>query len=415
MADGVKPLVNQSLDVASIRAQFPALNQNIYGNKPLVYLDSAASSQKPEAVLRVMDEFQRQDYSNVHRGVHCLSQRATDAFEASRETVAQFLSANVDEIVFTKSTTEAINLVAHGMGELLHAGDEIILTELEHHANIIPWQLAAQRKGFTIKVVPILDDGQIDFDAFKALLSDKTKLVACAYVSNVLGTVLPVADIIENAHAVGAQVLLDASQAVTHRKVDVKALDVDYLVFTGHKLYGPTGIGVLYGRHELLQALPPYQGGGDMIDRVSFDGSTFKDAPFKFEAGTPAITEAIGLGAAIDWVSSVGLDNIAAHEDKLLRYAHERLAAFGGVRIHGQAPDKVSVVSFTLDNIHAIDAATILDKTGVAVRVGQHCAEPLHDRLGVASTARASFAAYNNFDDVDALIDGLGVVRELFS
>jgi len=415
MVNGVAPMVNSSLDVAAIKAQFPALNQSVYGNKPLVYLDSAASAQKPEAVLRAMDDFQRQDYSNVHRGVHCLSQRATDAFEAARDTVARFLSARVDEIVFTKSTTEAINLVAHGMGELLQPGDEIILTQLEHHANIIPWQLIAQRKGLTIKVVPILDDGQLDLDAFKSLLSDKTKLVGCAYVSNVLGTVLPVNEIIASAHAVGAQVLLDASQAVTHRKVDVKALDVDYLVFTGHKLYGPTGIGVLYGRHELLQALPPYQGGGDMIDRVSFEGSTFKDAPFKFEAGTPAITEAIGLGAAIDWVSSVGMDNIAAHEDKLLHYAHDRLNAFGGVKIHGQAPEKVSVVSFTLEGIHAIDAATILDKTGVAVRVGQHCAEPLHDRLGVSSTARASFAAYNSFDDIDALIEGLGVVRELFA
>ena len=415
MVGSVNPLVNESLDVSAIRAQFPALNQSVYGDKPLVYLDSAASAQKPEAVLQAMDDFQRRDYSNVHRGVHCLSQRATDAFEAARETVSKFLSANVDEIVFTKSTTEAINLVAHGIGEQLQPGDEIILTELEHHANIIPWQLVAQRKGFKIKVAPILDDGQLDFVAFRALLSPRTKLVACAYVSNVLGTVLPVARIIESAHAVGAQVLLDASQAVTHRKVDVKALDVDYLVFTGHKLYGPTGIGVLYGRHQLLQALPPYQGGGDMIDRVSFDGSTFKDAPFKFEAGTPAITEAIGLGAAIDWVSSVGLDNIAAHEDKLLRYAHQKLTGLGGVRIHGQAPDKVSVVSFTLDDIHAIDAATILDKTGVAVRVGQHCAEPLHDRLGVSSTARASFAAYNTFADVDALIDGLGVVRELFA
>lgn len=415
MVNGVAPMVNSSLDVAAIKAQFPALNQSVYGNKPLVYLDSAASAQKPEAVLCAMDDFQRQDYSNVHRGVHCLSQRATDAFEAARDTVARFLSARVDEIVFTKSTTEAINLVAHGMGELLQPGDEIILTQLEHHANIIPWQLIAQRKGLTIKVVPILDDGQLDLDAFKSLLSDKTKLVGCAYVSNVLGTVLPVNEIIASAHAVGAQVLLDASQAVTHRKVDVKALDVDYLVFTGHKLYGPTGIGVLYGRHELLQALPPYQGGGDMIDRVSFEGSTFKDAPFKFEAGTPAITEAIGLGAAIDWVSSVGMDNIAAHEDKLLHYAHDRLNAFGGVKIHGQAPEKVSVVSFTLEGIHAIDAATILDKTGVAVRVGQHCAEPLHDRLGVSSTARASFAAYNSFNDIDALIEGLGVVRELFA
>lgn len=407
--------MTKEFDVAKVKAQFPALHQRVYNNQQLVYLDSAASAHKPEVVLRVMDDFQRQDYSNVHRGVHYLSQRATDAFELARQRVAEFIGAKDNEVVFTKSTTEAINLVAHGMAELLEAGDEILLTELEHHANIVPWQLIAKRRGLRIKVVPIHDDGRLDMKAFDALLSPKTRLVACAYVSNVLGTVLPVQEIIERAHSVGAQVLLDASQAVTHRKIDVAALGVDFLAFTGHKLYGPTGIGVLYGRYDRLQELPPYQGGGDMIDRVSFDGSTFKEPPFKFEAGTPAITEAIGLGAAIDWFTNLGIENVAKHEQALLTYAHEALADFGGINFYGKSSEKVSVVSFTLDDVHAGDAASILDKTGVAVRVGQHCAEPLHDRLGVSSTIRASFAAYNERADVDALIAGLKVVRDLFA
>ena len=407
--------MTKEFDVAKVKAQFPALHQQVYNNQQLVYLDSAASAHKPDAVLRAMDDFQRRDYSNVHRGVHYLSQRATDAFELARQRVAKFIGAKENEVVFTKSTTEAINLVAHGMGELLAAGDEILLTELEHHANIVPWQLVAKRRGLRIKVIPIEDNGRLDMEAFNALLSPKTKLVACAYVSNVLGTVLPVQEIIERAHSVGAQVLLDASQAVTHRKIDVAALGVDFLAFTGHKLYGPTGIGVLYGRYDRLQELPPYQGGGDMIDRVSFDGTTFKEPPFKFEAGTPAITEAIGLGAAIHWFTNIGIDSVAEHEQALLTYAHEVLEDFGGINIYGKSPDKVSVVSFTLDDVHAGDAASILDKTGVAVRVGQHCAEPLHHRLGVSSTIRASFAAYNDQADVDALIAGLKVVRDLFA
>ena len=406
---------NSAFDVAVIKAQFPALQQKIYGDKPLVYLDSAASAQVPDVVINRMSDFLRQDYSNVHRGVHCLSQRATDAFEGARAAVASFIGASVDEVVFTKGTTEAINLVASSYGQLIEPGSEVIVTELEHHSNIIPWQLLAQRQGLTLKVVPVLEDGQLDMQQFELLLSPKTALVACAHVSNVLGTVLPVEQIIQKAHAVGAKVLLDASQAVTHRVVDVKALDVDFLAFTGHKVYGPNGIGVLYAKAELLEAMPPYQGGGEMIDRVSWQGSTYKAGPAKFEAGTPPITEAIGLHSAIEWMQGVGVEAIAAHEDKVLTYATQRLGEIPGLRIHGTAPQKVSVITFSFDGVHAMDVATILDKTGVAVRVGQHCAEPLHDALGVSSTARASFAAYNDFGDVDALVEGIKLAQELLA
>ncbi len=401
-------------DVAAIRAQFPTLERKIYGNKPLIFLDSAASAQKPRAVTAAMTDFMDTTYSNVHRGIHALSQEATDAFEAVRGKVAGFMNADEREVVFTKNTTEGINLVAQSWGRKnLSPGDEILVTELEHHANIVPWQLIAEATGAKVRAVAVLDDGALDMDDFHAKLGPSTKMVAVAYVSNVLGTVLPVEDIIKAAHAQGALVLLDASQAVTHRRVDVKALDVDFLVWTGHKLYGPTGIGVLFGKYDLLDAMPPFLGGGDMIDTVSFQGTTFREPPYRFEAGTPAIVETIGLGAAIDWVETVGIEAIAAHEADLLDYAMDQLAAANDVTVFGTTPTKVSVLAFLLGDHHAHDVGTILDRTGVALRVGQHCAEPLHMRLGVHSTVRASFAAYNSRADVDGLLDGLSVCREL--
>ena len=401
-------------DVAAIRAQFPTLERKIYGNKPLIFLDSAASAQKPRAVTAAMTDFMDTTYSNVHRGIHALSQEATDAFEAVRGKVAGFMNADEREVVFTKNTTEGINLVAQSWGRKnLSPGDEILVTELEHHANIVPWQLIAEATGAKVRAVAVLDDGALDMDDFHAKLGPSTKMVAVAYVSNVLGTVLPVEDIIKAAHAQGALVLLDASQAVTHRRVDVKALDVDFLVWTGHKLYGPTGIGVLFGKYDLLDAMPPFLGGGDMIDTVSFQGTTFREPPYRFEAGTPAIVETIGLGAAIDWVETVGIEAIAAHEANLLDYAMDQLAAANDVTVFGTTPTKVSVLAFLLGDHHAHDVGTILDRTGVALRVGQHCAEPLHMRLGVHSTVRASFAAYNSRADVDGLLDGLSVCREL--
>ena len=401
-------------DVAAIRAQFPTLERKIYGNKPLIFLDSAASAQKPRAVTAAMTDFMDTTYSNVHRGIHALSQEATDAFEAVRGKVAGFMNADEREVVFTKNTTEGINLVAQSWGRKnLSPGDEILVTELEHHANIVPWQLIAEATGAKVLAVAVLDDGALDMDDFHAKLGPSTKMVAVAYVSNVLGTVLPVEDIIKAAHAQGALVLLDASQAVTHRRVDVKALDVDFLVWTGHKLYGPTGIGVLFGKYDLLDAMPPFLGGGDMIDTVSFQGTTFREPPYRFEAGTPAIVETIGLGAAIDWVETVGIEAIAAHEADLLDYAMDQLAAANDVTVFGTTPTKVSVLAFLLGDHHAHDVGTILDRTGVALRVGQHCAEPLHMRLGVHSTVRASFAAYNSRADVDGLLDGLSVCREL--
>ena len=401
-------------DVAAIRAQFPTLERKIYGNKPLIFLDSAASAQKPRAVTAAMTDFMDTTYSNVHRGIHALSQEATDAFEAVRGKVAGFMNADEREVVFTKNTTEGINLVAQSWGRKnLSPGDEILVTELEHHANIVPWQLIAEATGAKVLAVAVLDDGALDMDDFHAKLGPSTKMVAVAYVSNVLGTVLPVEDIIKAAHAQGALVLLDASQAVTHRRVDVKALDVDFLVWTGHKLYGPTGIGVLFGKYDLLDAMPPFLGGGDMIDTVSFQGTTFREPPYRFEAGTPAIVETIGLSAAIDWVETVGIEAIAAHEADLLDYAMDQLAAANDVTVFGTTPTKVSVLAFLLGDHHAHDVGTILDRTGVALRVGQHCAEPLHMRLGVHSTVRASFAAYNSRADVDGLLDGLSVCREL--
>lgn len=408
-------------DVARVRADFPILSRTVHERKnrpgrPLVFLDSAASAQKPVQVLDAMDRLMREDYANVHRGVHFLSQRATDAFEAARRKVAGFLGADDERtIVFTRNATEAINLVAATYGRaFLNQGDEILVTVMEHHANIVPWQLLGMAKGVIVRPIPIHDDGALDMDAFAGLLTDRVKFVAVTHCSNVLGTVTPVREICAMAHARGVPVLVDGSQAVVHGPVNVREIDADFYVFTGHKLYGPTGIGVLYGKYDLLKRMPPYQGGGEMIQAVSFAGTTFKDPPNRFEAGTPPIVEAIGLAAAIDYVEALGREAIAAHEHDLLDYATRLLSDIEGLRIYGTAPGKGPILSFTLDGIHPHDIGTFVDQFGVAVRVGRHCAEPLMDRFGVGATARASFALYNTREEADALADSLKAVKEFF-
>ena len=403
-------------DIEKIRADFPILSREVYG-KPLAYLDNGASAQKPRQVIAAMRDVYESYYSNVHRGVHWTSQQSTNAFEAGRETVAKFINAaSVNEIIFTRGATESINLVAHSWGrKFLKAGDEVIISHMEHHANIVPWQMLRQEIGIDLKVVPIDDDGNFMFDEFEKLLSSKTKLVAVTHVSNALGTVVPVKAVIERAHGQGALVLLDGCQAVQHTAVDVQDLNVDFYVFSGHKLYGPTGIGVLWGREDILNSMPPYQTGGEMISSVTFEKTTFKKAPHRFEAGTPAIAEAIGLGAAIDYVQAIGLDNIAAHEHGILQYATERLLKVEGLKIIGTAKEKAAIISFNLDGVHPHDLGTLVDRAGVAVRVGHHCAQPVMERFGVAATARASFGLYNTRGEVDALVDALEETRKFFS
>lgn len=414
--NAIAPKANlPALDPYAIKRDFPVFDQPVHG-KPLVFLDTAASAQKPRAVIDAMANMMAHDYANIHRGVYALSQRATEAFEGARAKVARFIGApQVEEIVFTRNATEAINLVAATWGaENLHAGDEVILTALEHHANIVPWQLLQKRNDFTIKVAPILDDGSLDLSAFAALLSERTKLVSVSHMSNALGTILPVAEIVRLAKRVGARVLLDGCQAVTHLPVDVASIGCDFYVFSGHKLYGPTGIGVLWGRKALLDSMPPYQGGGDMIERVSWEGTTYKPAPQRFEAGTPAIVEAVGLGAAIDYVKAIGMDAIAAHEHELLAYARAKIGALPFVKLVGTAPEAAGVLAFTMEAAHPHDVATILDKKGIAVRAGHHCAQPLMQRLGLAATTRASFGIYTTREDVDALEAALHTVQSLF-
>ena len=402
-------------DVARVRADFPILTQEVFGH-PLVYLDSAASAQKPRQVIEAMDDAYQTHYSNVHRGVHRMSQLCTDAFEAGRETVARYINAgSSDEIVFTRNATEALNLVADCFGRaFMKAGDEVIISTLEHHSNIVPWQLLRTRFGIDLKIAPIDDDGNFLLDEFEALLGPKTRLVAMTHVSNAIGTIVPIKEVIARAHARDIPVLVDGSQSAQHMTVDVQDMDADFYAFTGHKIYGPTGIGVLYGKSERLNALPPYQGGGEMIASVTFEKSEFKDAPHRFEAGTPAIVEAIGLGAAIDYVESLGRDNIAAHESGILAYATQRLGEVPGLTVIGRARDKASIVSFVMESAHAHDIGTIVDRAGVAVRTGHHCAQPLLQRLGLNATARASFGIYNTREDVDALVEALGAVTEIF-
>ncbi len=402
-------------DVEKVRADFPILATQAHGKK-LVYLDSGASAQKPQAVLDALMRSYSQEYANVHRGVHYLSQIATDRMEAAREKVRAFLNAgSTDEIVFVRGATEGINLVASSWGRhFLKAGDEVILTVMEHHSNIVPWQFVRESNGIVLKVAPIGDDGALLMDEFEKLFTDRTKLVAITHVSNALGTVVPVADVIRIAHANGAKVLVDGCQAVPHMAIDVQALDADFYVFSGHKLYGPSGIGVLYGKAALLDAMPPYQGGGEMISSVTFEKTTYADLPFKFEAGTPHIAGAVGLGAAVDYVTGLGLDRIGAHEADVLAYATERLSALNDVRIIGTAPEKAGIISFTLGDIHPHDAGTILDREGVAVRTGHHCAQPVMDRFDQPATIRASFGLYNTRAEADALVAALGRVREIF-
>jgi len=403
------------LDVARLRADFPILAQRING-KPLAYLDNGASSQRPRAVIDAERRYAEEMHANVHRGVHTLSQRATDAFEASRERVRRFLNARSGrEIVFTRGTTESINLVAQSfVRPRARPGDEILITHLEHHANIVPWQMVCAATGAVLRVAPIDRRGEVDLDAFRALLSERTLLVAVAHVSNALGTVLPVRDIVALAHARGVPVLIDGAQAVPHLPLDMQALDCDFYAFSGHKLYGPDGIGVLYGREALLESMPPWQGGGDMILSVSFTGTTYNQLPFKFEAGTPHISGAVGLAAAIDYVDGVGLARIAAWEQELLGHATLRLGAIDGLTIIGTARHKASLVSFVVDGVHPHDLGTILDQEGIAIRTGHHCAMPAIEFFGVPATARASFAFYNTRDEIDRLAATVAAARAMF-
>ena len=404
------------LDVERIRAEFPILAERVHG-KPLVFLDSAASAMKPDAVIDAMAQTMRTQYANVHRGLHWMSERTTDAYESTREAVARLLNApSRDEVVFAKNSTEAINLLAHSYGSLMRPGQAVLITEMEHHANIVPWQMLRDRRGIELRVARVTDSGELDWTDFESKLADgKVGLVAMTHMSNVLGTYTPAARIAAAAHAAGARVLFDGSQAVVHRRVDVQALDADFYVFTGHKLYGPTGIGVLWGRMELLDAMPPFMGGGDMIGSVSFERTTWARVPHKFEAGTPPIVEAIGLKRAVEWVEAVGYDAIAAHEAALTDHALARLADVKGLRVIGQAQDRGGVVSFTLDGAHAHDVATLLDRNGIAVRAGNHCAEPLMRRLGVDSTARASFGVYTTPGEIEMLANTLDRVRGFFA
>ena len=404
------------LDVGRIRADFPILATSVYG-KPLVYLDNAASVQKPKQVVDRMVEATFHEYANVHRGLHYLANAATDAFEAARESVRSFLNANsVNEVVFTGSATAAINIVAAAYGQAhIGAGDEIVLSVMEHHANVVPWHFLRERKGAVLKWVDVDDEGAFHLDAFEAALTPRTKMVAITQMSNVLGTVTPIKEIVRIAHARGIPVLVDGSQGAVHLEVDVQDLGCDFYVMTGHKLYGPTGIGVLYGRRPWLETLPPFQGGGEMIAEVTRDTVTYNDPPHRFEAGTPPIIQAVGLGAALDYMQAVGRDRIAAHEKQLGAYAHERLSRINSLRIIGNAPGKGAIVSFEMKNAHAHDVATIIDRSGVAVRAGTHCAQPLMARFGVTSTCRASFAMYNTMEEVDKLADALLRAEGLFA
>ncbi len=402
-------------DVERIRADFPILYRDVYG-KPLVYLDNAASAQKPRAVIEAMDHVYRFEYANVHRGLHFLSNLATSKYEDARELVQRFLNAgSPDEIVFTRNATAAINLVADSFGALrIGEGDEIVLSIMEHHSNIVPWHFRRERHGAVLKWVPIADNGELLMDEFERLLTPRTKLVAITHMSNVLGTVVPVKEIIRLAHARGIPVLVDGSQSAVHMTVDVRDLDCDFYVFTGHKTYGPTGIGVLYAKKAHLDAMRPYQGGGNMIEAVHVDRITYGKTPQKFEAGTPPIVEAIGLGAALNYMMQVGRDKIARHEAELMGYAHARLAELPWLKIYGTAPGKGGIVSFTVDGLHPHDVATIIDRSGVAVRAGHHCAQPLMERFGLTAVCRASFAMYNTKAEVDALVDALKRAHELF-
>jgi len=397
-----------NLAIQKIREDFPILKRQVNG-KPLIYLDNGATTQKPKQVIDAIMSYYTDMNSNVHRGVHYLSQISTDAFEVTRRKLQEFIHAAHDyEVIITKGTTDSINLVATCYGrEFVHAGDEIIVSAMEHHSNIVPWQMLCEERGATLKVIPMNEEGELDMEAYKALLNAKTKLVSVNYVSNALGTINPVREIIQLAHAQGVPVLLDAAQAVQHIKIDVQELDVDFLAFSGHKMYGPTGVGVLYGKEEWLNKIPPYQGGGDMIKDVTFEKTTYNELPFKFEAGTPNIEAGIALNAAIDYINDLGIDNIKAYEDELLAYATEQLSTVEGIRFIGTAKEKSSVISFVVDGTHPYDIGVILDKLGIAVRTGHHCAQPVMDQFHIPGTVRASLAVYNTKEEIDALVAGV--------
>ena len=410
------PFTTQGYDVEAVRRDFPILLQQVYGH-PLVYLDNAATSQKPRAVIDAISHYYESGNANIHRGVHYLSEHATEEHEAARRTVQAFLNAaDKREIIFVRSATEGINLVAQSYGRKhVGAGDEVLITAMEHHSNIVPWQILCEEKGAKLRVVPINDRGELEMDELPKLLTPQTKLVAVTHVSNALGTINPIRRIIELAHSVNIPVIVDGAQAVPHTKVDVQELDADFYVFSGHKVYGPTGIGVLYGKRALLEAMPPYQGGGDMIRSVTFEKTLYNDLPYKFEAGTPNIGGAIGLGVAIDYVTNLGIENIAAHEHDLLLYATEALSAIPEIRLIGTATQKAAVISFLIEGIHPHDIGTILDREGIAIRTGHHCAQPVMQCFKIPATARASFALYNTRAEVDALVNGIQRVKEVFA
>lgn len=404
-----------SYNVEDIRQDFPILQREVYG-RPLIYLDNAATTQKPRSVVEAISNEYFSTNANVHRGVHFLSQKATDLHEAARERVRQFINArSTAEVLFTRGTTESLNLVASSFGEaFLKEGDEVIVSVMEHHSDIVPWQLLRERKGIVIRVIPMDDSGRLDLEAYERLFSERTRLVCVAHVSNVLGTVNPVKQMAATAHAHGAYMLVDGAQSIPHFKVDVQDLDCDFLTFSGHKIYGPTGIGVLYGRESLLEKMPPYQGGGEMIARVTFEHTTYERLPYKFEAGTPDYVGTHALAAAIDYVETLGMDEIAAHERRLTQYAMERLGAIKDMHLYGTTPDKDAVVAFNVGNIHPLDLGTLLDRLGIAIRTGHHCAQPLMQRCGVEGMARASFALYNTMDEIDKLAEGIERVSKMF-
>jgi cysteine desulfurase/selenocysteine lyase len=404
-----------ALDIQNIRAQFPALHQEVNG-RPLVYFDNGATSQKPQMVIDAITHYYSKENSNIHRGVHFLSQQATDKYETAREAVRRFINADsIEEIIITRGTTEAINLVSSCLARsLFKTGDEIIISAIEHHSNIVPWQMACEQSGAILKVIPVLDSGELDMDAYRDLLNEKTKLVAVNHISNALGTINPIAEMIPLAHAKGALVLIDGAQAVPHAKVDVQALNADFYCFSAHKMYGPTGVGILYGKKEILEKMPPYHGGGEMIKEVTFEVSTYNELPFKFEGGTPNIAGGIGLEAAIRFMEEVGVENIANQEAELLAYATQKLKAVGGIRFIGEAKNKAGLVSFLMEGIHPYDAGIILDKLGIAIRTGHHCAQPVMARFGIPGTMRASFAVYNTKEEIDVFIAGIERIKIMF-
>lgn len=410
----MQPAIDNTLDIQRIRQDFPILNQEING-RPLVYFDNAATNQKPLSVINALTRYYEGYNANIHRGIHHLAEQATAAFEASRRAVQEFLNAkHWQEIIFTYGTTDGINLVAQSYGRhFLKAGDEIIISTMEHHSNIVPWQMLCEEKGCILKVIPINDEGELLLDEYEKLLSEKTKFVSCVHVSNSLGTINPVKFIIDKAHEVGAVVLIDGAQASSHLDLDVQALDADFYVLSAHKLYGPTGMGVLYGKKDILDSMPPYRGGGEMIKEVTFAKTTYSDLPYKFEAGTPNIADVVAVKTALEYMAGLGKENIAAHENDLLQYATEQLNELDGLRIVGQAKHKIGVISFVLDGIHHQDTGVILDQQGIAVRTGHHCTMPLMQRLGIAGTTRASFAVYNTRDEVDRLVVGLRRVQKM--